>query len=377
MEPAERPGIHALRASALGLALSGAAVLAACSADAPSPADPSDPDPVPTVQGLTCSIPMGQIYDSGVGRDGIPALTDPEVVAADHPAAEYIQPDDRVIGLRVGGTAVAVPHNILLWHEIVNLQVGELSVAVTYCPLTGSSLAFDRASAGGAELGVSGLLFANNLIMYDRNSTQSLWPQMMRESACGPRTGTVLQMVQATEMTWEGWSRLHPETRVVSDATGFSRPYTRSRYEDYERIDNRNTVFPMPRELDTRRPPKERVIGIPRGRDGGDAYPFELLSAAPLRAIALSLARRPAVLLWDSAASGGAVYFSRVGGKDLTFAAGSGTITDLETGSTWGVDGVATGGPLQGEELEPYSEAYVAFWFAWAHFHPHTAVWRQ
>ena len=98
------------------------------------------------------------------------------------------------MGLSIGGKAVAIPHNILLWHEIVNLQVGGASVAVTYCPLTGSSLAFDRSSVNGAELGVSGLLFNNNLLMYDRNSTQSLWPQMLRQSTCGPRSGAALQM---------------------------------------------------------------------------------------------------------------------------------------------------------------------------------------
>ncbi len=377
MEHSEPFGIHAFRELATYLLLSTSMALVACSPDGtPSPADPStDPDPDPTVQGLSCTIPVSQVYDSGVGRDGIPALTDPELVDVGDLATAYLEPDDRVVGLSIGGTAVAVPHNILLWHEIVNLQVGGASVAVTYCPLTGSSLAFDRSSVNGAELGVSGLLFNNNLLMYDRNSTQSLWPQMMRESTCGPRSGTELQMAPATEMTWKGWSALHPHTRVVSTSTGFTRPYDRSRFEDYERIDNHNTVFPMPGELDPRLPPKERLIGIPAGRDGGDAFPFSFLSAAPLRAIALSLSGRPAVLLWDSSASGGAVYFGRVDGQELTFQAGGETITDLETGSAWGVDGVATAGPLTGEALEPYPEAYVAFWFAWAHFHPETVVW--
>jgi hypothetical protein len=43
-------------------------------------------------------------------------------------------------------------------------------LAVTYCPLTGSSIVFDRASVDGDEFGVSGFLWQNNLIMYNRRT---------------------------------------------------------------------------------------------------------------------------------------------------------------------------------------------------------------
>ena len=82
MEHSEPFGIHAFRELATYLLLSTSMALVACSPDGtPSPADPStDLDPDPTVQGLSCTIPVSQVYDSGVGRDGIPALTDPELV---------------------------------------------------------------------------------------------------------------------------------------------------------------------------------------------------------------------------------------------------------------------------------------------------------
>jgi hypothetical protein len=40
----------------------------------------------------------------------------------------------------------------------------------------------------------------------------------------------------------------------------------------------------------------------------------------------------------------------------------------------WGVHGVAVEGPLAGRQIEPVPEAYVAFWFAWAAFHPETLL---
>ena len=83
----------------------------------------------------------------------------------------------------MGGEPYAVPLNVLRYHEIVNATFetdgGLLDLAVTHCPLTGSSMVFDRAAAGGAEFGVSGILYQSNLVMYDRNTSESLWPQMV------------------------------------------------------------------------------------------------------------------------------------------------------------------------------------------------------
>ena len=45
--------------------------------------------------------------------------------------------------LVVNGQAVAFPHNILWWHEIVNIEFGARRFAVTNCPLTGSAIVFD------------------------------------------------------------------------------------------------------------------------------------------------------------------------------------------------------------------------------------------
>lgn len=144
-----------------------------------------------------CSIPTSQIFNGGPGKDGIPALTDPPRVRAglqaDLAAISYLRGDDRIIGLDIGGEAVAVPLNLLWWHEIVNLRVGGRPLAVSHCPLTGSSMVFDREPLHGTEFGVSGLLYRTNLIMYDRVGEESLWPQMSRGARCGPRTGTGLR----------------------------------------------------------------------------------------------------------------------------------------------------------------------------------------
>ncbi len=332
-----------------------------------------DSDNVVDVDETECRIDASLLADGGVGKDGIPALTDPLLVNASD--VSFLNGSNRVIGMLVDGQAVAVPHIILWWHEIVNFNFANLGVAVTYCPLTGSSMAFDRAAIGGGEFGVSGLLFQNNLTMYDRTDRESLWPQMNREAGCGPRTGAALTMLPVMEMTWDGWKALYPDTRVVSEQTGFLRNYTPSGYPygNYETPSNGSLIFPM--QIDGRREPKERVLGIPDG-DGGIAFPFFALDAAgPFRAVHSTVGGLDVVVFWDRAKAGATAFRPRAGTRDLTFEARENGLFDTETGSRWQLDGVAVEGLLSGERLEPVDDAYVAFWFAWALFQPQTFLW--
>ncbi|MEM9665534.1 MAG: DUF3179 domain-containing protein [Bacteroidota bacterium] len=349
---------------ALAFVLAAGLVLAACDSSSSDLTDgPPDDD--------ACSIPANQFASGGVAKDGIPALTDPEMTTSNEQGSTYLDDDSRIIGLVVDGQAYALPHNILWWHEIANLNLPGLQVAVTYCPLTGSSLTFDRAVADGAEFGVSGLLFQNNLTMYDRRSSESLWPQMNRASGCGTADGTVLPMVASMEMTWQAWQTLHPATKVISSRTGV---YAASRYQsypygDYEVEHNDELLFPM--AIDRRRPPKERVLGIPL--DGGRSYPFGLLDAseAPVQAVMDEVGGRPITVFWDRTARAAMAYYADA----RTFRVEGNQVIDTETGSTWRIDGLATAGPQAGTTLEPVAEAYVAFWFAWAAFHPETELW--
>jgi len=320
-----------------------------------------------------CTIPLDEIFDGGVGRDGIRSLENPTLVAVDHVEAEYLLPDDRVVGLELDGQSIAVPLNVLWWHEIVNFDLGGPPVAVSFCPLTGSSLVFDRSTIGGSELGVSGLIFRNNLIMFDRDS-ESLWSQMKRASVCGDLKRTGLPLFPFVEMSWAGWKALNPEGVVVSEETGRFRNYQRYPYGDYDQLDNSLTLFPQP-DHDERREPKELVLGVVQGSDGGTAFPFGLLRLSRKRAIEVRAPGGDAVVFWDRSAESAAVYFREVDGQALTFRVDADRIVDHETGSVWTLEGVAVEGPLVGERLRWVPDSYVAFWFAWSNFQPETIVW--
>ena len=355
-----------------------ASIPSACGLDGTSPFDGDGSGTPPLPEEAFCSIPLELIISGGVGRDGIPALVNPSLVPNYHAEATYIGEADRVIGIEADGRFIAVPHNILWWHEIVNFDDYGSPFAVTYCPLTGSSMVFDRSSIEGADLGVSGLLFHNNLMMFNRRSDaaqESLFPQMLRSARCGPLDGQPLELLPSMEIRWKAWKELHPETLVVSGIRDRGGDYEYYPYNDYEDIDNAQTLFPHV-ELDTRRPPKERVLGIPRDNGHGMAFPFIVLESRGDVVVVHDDVQgsRPVVVFWSSQAQAAVAYTPAANGQSLTFEVRDGKFFDVETGSEWTLEGLAVAGSHEGAALEPLADAYMAFWFAWATFQPNTDV---
>ena len=355
------------------LAAAGASLLFSCS-DAPTGPEPTTPVDL----GPNCSINTDLVFDGGVGVDGIPALTNPPLAGIFDQQTGFLWESDRVISFELDGQVIAVPHRILWWHEIVNLTLSQRRVAVTYCPLTGSSIVFDSGEVDGAEFGVSGLLFQNNLIMYDRtDGDRSLWPQMLREAGCGPKLGQPLPLIASTEVTWDRWRGLHQDGLVVVRPDGgLSTTYDRYPYGDYESLDNTQLFYPQP-VTDARRPVKERVLGVLDDADGGKAYPFGELrgDGSPVTVVNDMVGGKPVLVVWDDAGEAAFALNPVVDGRTLTFEFTGGDILDAETGSGWRVDGVAFEGPMEGTRLEPVEGAYIAFWFAWKAFQPGTELW--
>jgi hypothetical protein len=237
-----------------------------------------------------------------------------------------------------------------------------------------------------AEFGVAGFLYRNNLVMYDRRNEQSLWPQMSRGARCGSAIGTELTQLPAVDMTWRGWKSLHPDSRIVSRNTGYSRnyrfnPYAEGGSDDGSDLlpggDGSGLPFPMPEPIDDRRPMRERVVGIPDGEGGGVAYPFGLLNEnADLRVVADTVGGDPLVVLWSRKHGTGTAFHT--GGPDAPgrFEVVDGAFTDRATGSVWTIEGKAVEGPRAGDVLDPVARSYVAYWFAWAAFQSETEIWR-
>lgn len=221
------------------------------------------------------SVPAEDIRAGGPPRDSIPALDTPRFVA---PGTEDLpHGQDRVLGLSHNGLTKAYPIAILNWHEIVNDAFAGEPVTVTYCPLCRSGMAY-RAKLGGSPLrfGVSGLLYNSDVLLYDRQ-TQSLWSQLGVQAISGPFKGQRLEPLPLSHTTWAEWWRRHPETLILSAATGFDRDYSSDPYADYAR--SSRPMFPVSQESSLY-PPKEWILGVELNGQV-KAYAFSELANTP------------------------------------------------------------------------------------------------
>jgi len=201
-------------------------------------------------------VDVEEIISGGPPKDGIPALTNPEIETGGA-AGHWLRDHDRVLGIAINGEARAYPIRILNWHEIVNDRINQRAVVITYCPLCGSGMAFDSEDT----FGVSGLLYQSDVLLYD-HKTESLWSQIMKQAVAGPRTGERLAPLPILHTSWKDWRTEHPNTSVLSRKTGHRRDYNRNPYLGYDKVSA--IYFPV-RHHDTRLHPKTWVIGLEIG----------------------------------------------------------------------------------------------------------------
>jgi hypothetical protein len=207
-------------------------------------------------------LPRGQLVSAGFPKDGMPSLDDPAVMPGDEVAelnekhrGKYLVSDDRVIGVAVAGEARAYPLRVLNWHEVVNDTLGGVPIAVTYHPLCDSVVVFDRRVGEEVlELGVSGLLWNSNLLMFDRRAggkRESLWSQLLARAVAGPAAGggraTRLRVLPSSVAHWGDWRERHPGTTVVAPDPDLLKRYQRDPYGNYLMTGQlRFPVEPMP-----------------------------------------------------------------------------------------------------------------------------------
>ncbi len=214
---------------------------------------------------------------AGSFPDGIPSIDDPQFdllegrALVEAPFYSDLSDSELVIVITIGGERFILPHRILEYHEIVNARIANEAVVISYCPLTGTSKAWSRnVNNKEVEFGVSGLLYNNNLILYDRSSDTD-WSQILGLGINGPYTLQGTSEIDLVEMNLQTAKTLGSNTNYLSTNTGVNFDYNSSPYRTY-RTDERIT-FPLTFS-DNRFNAKERVLGLPFG-DNVKIYRFE------------------------------------------------------------------------------------------------------
>ncbi len=210
-----------------------------------------------------------EILSGGPPKDGIPSIQDPEMVAAS--GENRIAPREPVITLELPGqTPRAYPIRYLTWHEIVNDEVGDVPVAVTFCPLCNSGIVFDRrVDEGVLSFGVSGKLRNSDMVMYDRE-TESWWQQAIGMGIVGHFTGRELVQLPSWMESWAEFTQRNPDG-LVMEQPSYPRSYGRNPYVSY---DSSHRPFLYSGELPPHDiPALERVVRV-----GNRAWPLTRLA---------------------------------------------------------------------------------------------------
>jgi hypothetical protein len=218
-------------------------------------------------------VPLSEFQSGGPGKDGIPALDHPRFAPA--ASVDWLAFREPVIELAVGRDVRAYPLQILIWHEIVNDRVGGVPVAVTFCPLCNTAIVFVRRVRGRTlSFGTTGNLRDSDLVMYDR-MTESWWQQFGGEALVGRYAGMRLRILPARIVSWREFEQQHPNGRVLTRHTGYSRPYGENPYSGYDDASS-PPFFPAAHAGDHRLEPKERVVFLEHGKETV-AVPFSAL----------------------------------------------------------------------------------------------------
>ncbi|MBI4174233.1 MAG: DUF3179 domain-containing protein [Candidatus Aenigmarchaeota archaeon] len=341
------------------LAAAGGAVLLSSRQSSSSAAkSASEESGIMVTGGVKHTVPLNEIL-TVLPKDAIPAIDDPKFVSA---SQANLNGEDIVLGLFFEGQARAYPLAIMNWHEIINDRINGKPVAVTYCPLCGTGIAFDS-RIGGKEttLGVSGKLYNSDLVMYDR-ATESYWSQVSGEAIRGELAGQKLEQIHIETVRWKNWVKLHPDTLVLSRETGFSRNYDVNPYEGY---DTSSAIYFPISSSDSRLGPKERVAGI---EIGGKFKAYPLSVVANRTVIHDEFNGKPLLIVEDQNTYAVKIFERELNGQALTFEIRDRTLFD-QNGNAWNFDGSSSAGKLA------QLQTVEGFWFAWAAFHPETELY--
>jgi hypothetical protein len=279
-------------------------------------------------QGRKYIVDPSKILSGGPPKDGIPSIDNPKFVSVSE-ADRWIQDNELVLAINHRGVKRVYPLQILVWHEIVNDTITGDPILVTYCPLCGSGIAYRRELNGEAvEFGTTGRLYNSNLVMYDRK-TDTWWTQIDGKAIVGELTGEELTEISIDTVSWREWKAVHPDSEVLNQDTGFSRPYGRDPYGTY--YEDSFLMFPVENE-DQRIHPKTVIFGI---EVDGVYKAYKEEDVIRKRSFEDTVAGVPIRITRD--------------------AAGVVTFTDLNSG----------------REIVKERD----FWFAWYAFHPDTQVY--
>ncbi len=334
-------------------------------------------------------VPLNE-FTALMKPDGIPPIDSPKFWKKEKALEAYFE-HEPVIAIEINGKAKAYPLSVLMYHEIVNDELGGVPITATYCPLCNAAIVFDRRLEFKGtdyllDFGVSGMLRNSDLVMWDRQ-TESWWQQFTGEAQVGKLSGAELTFISSMLISLNEFFETYPEGQILSTETGYSNEYGTNPYTSYDNLENKQPRL-FKGEVDIRLPAMERIVDI-EVKGKYKIYPLSEISKSQV--VNDNFQGKPLVFfhtektvsvldennIGQSKQIGSVTVFDpRVNDKLLTFKKSEQIFIDDQTTSTWSITGKCTAGKLKGQELRPvlYGNHFAFAWFA---FHPECEIFGQ
>ncbi len=270
-------------------------------------------------------------------------ISDPTYIAVSD--VDYLEEQDRVLLYKSGADIYVYPQRSM-YVEIVNDEINDIPVAITYCPLTHSGLGWNRELNGETMLlTASGYLYKDNLMPLDVNS-ESIFNQMLSSGFRGKFESVAVQNLMVIETIWKNVEESFPLAKVFrnnqqkSASTSNNSLNSQNVQETIDRLAYgvtgiKNTIVMQLKEFTPEVEVKIKIIaGLGQVQFvGSGSYSF-------ITAFRSNLLFRP--LQNDFPA-----------------------ILEDESGTQWDIFGEAVNGPKKGEILIP-AKGYMALDWAWS-----------
>lgn len=314
---------------------------------------------------------VNKITSGGPPKDGITPIEDPVYVSVSK-ADEFLKNYDKVFYYESNDKTYIYPQSILVWHEIVNEKFDGENVSITYCPLTGSTIAY-LGSVGDIEntdYGTSGKLLNSNLIMYDRK-TESYIPQIFGIGITGDLEGVTLDTKPIYWANWDYIKDNFPESKVLSRNTGYVRDYDKDPYGSYKPDEsdsyyyNDGILFPLVNEYNGDYGDKKIVIGV-KVNDKVTALSHSKVKKEKIYNFQLDGV--PLIAFYDGSIKNIRVFKAILNNEKLDFKIEKNKIVDQNNIK------LSVKGTSENNQALKSVTHFEVMWFAWYAFYPETEV---
>ena len=311
-----------------------------------------------------------------IEHDRFLSATDPKTVAAGD--AKHLWERDEVFGVVLGERARAYPITMLSYHHVINDRIGSLPIAVTYCVICSSGVAYDpRVDGQRLTFGFEGI-WQGVAILYD-HQTKSLWMHLTGECFSGKLKGRVLKRLGTGRHThWADWRGHHASTDVLAPDPRYVGKKDDRGYFARHGCRSGSTYFPdyflrTIQHRDTRLGWNHLVYGVVAG-GRARAYPF--LDLMFTQGVVEEAVGGVEATIWYDRRTRSAAAFERKRGETLlTFRALPDGLREDQTRSRWNMEGICVDGASKGARLVPL-DGVMAEWYGWAAHHPASEVWQ-